>query len=325
MPDPKMLQVSNKGNQMIYSASFKGIQIKWAIGCPVKLAVAALALASGIFSATAQTAPAAPTAAPNAPTALTNAAAPDEVLSHPWIRPAPHGAEAYFTNLKEGGVYEAPFMAKFGLSMRGLITAGKAADRAGHHHLLLNQALPLDFTKPLPFSDKYIHFGKGQMEMLVNLPPGQYEFRLLLANENHVLYFVYSKPLSFTISKQNKNVALATVAGTPRIEILSPADRDSIRGIFRVQFHASGYNLSHVAAKAPDTGHFRLTIQQTGRKPEVMHFSGGQTEVWLFPPDGIYSMQLELISNADSKTVLTKAAPTTITVSSSRSVPLGIR
>lgn len=250
----------------------------------------------------------------------TTMSASDEVISHPWVRPAPRAAESYFTNLKDGGVYESPFMARFGLSMRGLVPAGKTAGRAGHHHLLINQDLPLDFKKPLPFTDQYIHFGKGQMEMPVNLPPGKYEFRLLLADKDHIPYFVYSKPLKITVSKQNKNVALAMLAGSQRVELLSPADRESVRGPFRVQFHASGYNLSNVDAQAPETGHFRLTVGQTGRKPEVMNFTGGQTETWLQPPDGAYVLQLDFISNADGKTVLNRATPTAITVSSNPEV-----
>jgi hypothetical protein len=227
-----------------------------------------------------------------------------ETGPHPWVVPSPRSAETYFTNLKDGGVYEAPFVARFGLSMRGLVPAGKTAGRAGHHHLLVNQGLPLDFNKPLPFTDKYIHFGKGQMEMVVNLPPGAYELRLLLADQGHIPYFVYSKPLKLTISKQNKGVAASTVQGPPRVELLSPADRETLKPPFRVQFHASGYNVSHAAPKAADTGHFRLTMERAGRKPEVLDFSGGQTEAWLNPPAGDYTMRLELISNeAGEKTM----------------------
>ena len=109
-------------------------------------------------------------------------AAEPEVLAHPWVVPPPNREpQAYFTNVKDGDVLEAPFVLRFGLSMRGLVPAGKTAGRSGHHHLLVDQPLPLDFKKPLPFTDKYIHFGKGQMEHVVDLPPGTYTFNLLLA------------------------------------------------------------------------------------------------------------------------------------------------
>jgi hypothetical protein len=251
------------------------------------------------------------------PAAAQSPVAPtDEVETeiHPWVVPAPRAAETYFTNLKDGGTYESPFVARFGLSMRGLVPAGQTAGRAGHHHLLVNQDLPLDFKKPLPFTDRYIHFGKGQMEMVVNLPPGKYTFRLLLADQGHIPYFVYSKPLSVTISKQNKAVTPAAVQGPPRVELLSPADRDTVKGPFRVQFHASGYNVSHAGPKAADTGHFRLTMERVGRKPEVLDFTAGQTETWLNPPAGDYSLRLEMVSNAAGGKVLSAAKPSALSV-----------
>lgn len=233
---------------------------------------------------------------------------------HPWVVPAPRAAETYFTNLKDDGVYESPFVARFGLSMRGLVPAGQTAGRAGHHHLLVNQDLPLDFKNPLPFTGKYIHFGKGQMEAVLNLPPGTYEFRMLLADQGHIPYFVYSKPLKLTVSKQNKGVAPALVQGPARVELLSPADQETVRVPFRVQFHASGFNISHATPKLPDSGHFRLTVQQAGRKPEVLNFTGGQTETWLSPPPGDYTMRLELVSNTASERILSAAKPSTLSV-----------
>ena len=85
-------------------------------------------------------------------------------------------------------------------------------------------------------------------------------------------------------------------------------------GPFRVQFHASGYNVSHVAPKAADTGHFRLTMERAGRKPEVLSFTGGQTETWLNPPPGDYTMRLELVSNVSVNSVMSAAKPSARTV-----------
>jgi hypothetical protein len=96
--------------------------------------------------------------------------------------------------------------------------------RAGHHHLLVNQPLPLDFKKPLPFTDQYIHFGKGQMETVLNLAPGTYTLNLLLADQGHIPYFVYSKPLKVTVTRQRTDVQPAQVTGPRRIEMLSPQD-----------------------------------------------------------------------------------------------------
>lgn len=271
------------------------------------------ALLAGLQPALAQHAgqhlAAATTAAP-----ATTASQVPEIVPHPWVTvPPTRSPESYFTNIEDGEVRESPFVLRFGLSMRGLVPAGKTAGRAGHHHLLVNQPLPLDFTKPLPFTEKYIHFGKGQMETVLNLPPGKYELRMLLADEGHIPFFVYSKPLTLTISKQNKDVNPASLAGPARIEIMSPPAGETLRPPFRVQFHASGYNISHVGARVPDTGHFRLVLERTGRKPEVLNFLAGQTEAWLNPPADDYALRLELV-NGITGAVMAQAEPHSLKV-----------
>ena len=238
-----------------------------------------------------------------------------ELITHPWVVPPINRApEAYFTNLRDGASVESPFVARFGLSMRGIVPAGKTAGRAGHHHLLINQPLPLDFKKPLPFTDQYIHFGKGQMETAIDLPPGTYNLRLLLADQGHIPYFVYSKPLKITVTKQDKNIKPASLLGEPRLELLGPPDLQAVKLPLRLQFHASGLNVAHPEAKVPDTGHFRLLLERKGAgKTETLEAGGGQTEVWLHPPKGDYTARLELISNTDGS-VMSRAKPVSFSV-----------
>jgi len=239
-----------------------------------------------------------------------------EVLNHPWVVPPPNRQpEAYFTNLRDGESRVSPFVLRFGLSMRGIVPAGMAAGRAGHHHLLINQPLPLDFKKPLPFTDQYIHFGKGQMETVINLKPGTYTLNLLLADQGHIPYFVFSKPLRLTVTAQDPKLTPAAVLGSKRIEILGLADQQAVKGPFRVQFHASGYNIAHRDAKAAESGHFRVTLERAGKK-EVLEFSQGQTEVWLNPPRGDYGLKLELVDNVSDQPVAA-APPIRLNVSSS--------
>lgn len=231
-----------------------------------------------------------------------------DVLRHPWVVPPP-GREptAYFANLNDGDKVTSPFLVRFGLSMRGIVPAGKTAGRAGHHHLLVNQPLPLDFKKPLPFTEQYIHFGKGQMETVLNLKPGTYTLNLLLADQGHIPYFVFSKPTRITVTAQRTDVPASQLQGPPRILLLSPAEGAVVRGAMRVQFHAVGFNIAHVGANVAESNHFRLTAETRGKR-EVLEFREGQTEVWLEPPAGDYLLRLDLVNNGSSQ-VLATAAP----------------
>ena len=122
-----------------------------------------------------------------------------------------------------------------------------------------------------------------------------------------------SKPMRITVTKQNKGVKPADLLGPPRIEVLGAAERGTVQLPMRMQFHASGYNVSHAGPKVDGTGHFRLTLERSGQKPEVIELDGGQTEVWLSPPRGDYGARLELVANADGKP-MARAKPVSFTV-----------
>lgn len=225
----------------------------------------------------------------------------DRIVS-PWLSPArKFGKELYFSNLKDGQSVESPFVARFGASNVGIVPAGKTVGSHGHLHLLIDTPLPVDLKKPLPFSANYIHFGKGQMEALVDLSPGTHTVRLLLANYAHVLYFVYSEELTIMVTKQNKGVTPASVLGSPRVFVMQPAAGSTVYAPFRMALHASGFNLSHSAANAEGTGYFRVNLQRTGSKGEAIDLKGGQTEFWLAPPKGEYLVLLEWVSNDNGK------------------------
>lgn len=233
-----------------------------------------------------------------------------ESNDHPWLFVSPqHSPQAYFTNLQDGDKVQSPLAVRFGLSLRGIVPAGHQVGLAGHHHLLINQALPLDFSKPLPFTSQYIHFGKGQMETALNLQPGRYRLQLVLADKGHIPYFVYSKAVHITVTAHSKNVAAAAVLGPPRVEILGVAAGDTLQPPFRLAFHASGFNLAPAAAQLLDTHYFRLVLDREGAKPEVLNFKSGQTEAWLNPPKGNYTARLTLVRNATRPEAIAVRAP----------------
>ena len=235
---------------------------------------------------------------------------------HPWQSPQSHRqAEAYFTNLKDNDSVVTPFVAKFGLSEGWGIApiASPSTGKGGHHHLLINRDLPLDFKAPLPFNEQYIHFGKGQMEHPLNLAPGSYTLRLLLADQKHLPHFVYSKPLRITVTKQTNSAVVSPAV--PSVDLLNLLENAELKTPFRLQFHTSSLQVAHKAQKLKDTGFFRLILDpKSGGKTVTIDFVRGQTEVWLKPPAGDYTAQLMLVDNLDDKKPLATSAKKAFTV-----------
>jgi hypothetical protein len=92
----------------------------------------------------------------------------------------------YFIEPKDGATVNGPVKIVFGLSGMGVAPAGIDFPNTGHHHLLVDiENLP-DLTKPIPANKNHIHFGKGQTEVLIDLPKGKRSLQLLLGNYLHV-------------------------------------------------------------------------------------------------------------------------------------------
>lgn len=123
-------------------------------------------------------------------------------------RPFPVGEKvAYFVNLKDGDKLKSPFRVAFSVSGMGVApaSAGKI-EGTGHHHILINMPLPVDIKKPIPFdkpaeflNQRYKHFGKGETEALLDLPPGKHKLRLLFADHGHVPYYIGSKEITIEV------------------------------------------------------------------------------------------------------------------------------
>jgi hypothetical protein len=100
--------------------------------------------------------------------------------------PAPEDAEVYFIEPQDEATVATTFTVKFGLRGMGVAPAGVEMDGTGHHHLLIDVARLPDMTMPLPASAQFVHFGKGQTETQVTLPPGVHSLQLVLGNHLHV-------------------------------------------------------------------------------------------------------------------------------------------
>lgn len=99
---------------------------------------------------------------------------------------APANAKLYFITPKDGERIKGPVTVRFGLSNMGVAPAGMDKENTGHHHLLINlSALPA-MDQPLPATDQIKHFGGGQTETVLQLPPGTHTLQLLLGDKLHI-------------------------------------------------------------------------------------------------------------------------------------------
>ena len=94
-------------------------------------------------------------------------------------------SKVYFINLEDGDELQSPFLVQFGLKGKGVAPAGVDIDNTGHHHLLINVD-SIDYYLPIPSSSQHIHFGLGQTETELNLPPGKHQLQLILGDKYHV-------------------------------------------------------------------------------------------------------------------------------------------
>ncbi len=118
-----------------------------------------------------------PTQAPSALTSKHRDTAP-LASSHPQV---------YFVNLQHGDVVASPLRIVFGLSGKGVAPAGIDVDGTGHHHLLINTQIDAHrLGEPLPADERHVHFGGGQTEAVIELPPGEHTLQLILGDAAHV-------------------------------------------------------------------------------------------------------------------------------------------
>jgi hypothetical protein len=87
----------------------------------------------------------------------------------------------------DGATVSSPFKVKFAVSGMDVKPAGDMSANAGHHHLLIN-AEAIKAGESVPFDETHLHFGKGQTEAEVKLPPGSYTLTMQFANGAHQSY-----------------------------------------------------------------------------------------------------------------------------------------
>lgn len=110
-------------------------------------------------------------------------------------------AYLYFVWPQDGMTIKGAFWCRFGLRNMGVTHAGDNYPNAGHHHLLIDVNEPLDPKEPIPQDKSHLHFGAGQTEARIELPPGKHTLQLVLGDAKHYPFDppVVSKKITVTI------------------------------------------------------------------------------------------------------------------------------
>jgi hypothetical protein len=106
----------------------------------------------------------------------------------------------YFHAPANNAVVTSPFLVVFGLKNYGVAPAGVKVDRTGHFHILVDAEAGAP-GEVIPNDATHLHFGAGQIEAMVTLPPGKHTLRLGLADFEHKVIGpdLISAPITVTV------------------------------------------------------------------------------------------------------------------------------
>jgi hypothetical protein len=108
----------------------------------------------------------------------------DATMAGPTAAPA--NAQVYFIWPHDGTVINGgKFWVRMGLRNMGIAPKGTDVPGTGHHHLLIDTDMP-PMAEPIPNDRNHLHFGAGETEARVELPPGTHTLQLLLGDKDHM-------------------------------------------------------------------------------------------------------------------------------------------
>ena len=73
----------------------------------------------------------------------------------------------------------------FGLRGMGVAPKDVKAHKTGHHHLLVDTELPAA-GEVIPSDRQHLHFGGGETETMLELPPGKHTLQLVMGDDKHI-------------------------------------------------------------------------------------------------------------------------------------------
>src|SRR3712207_5841430 len=117
--------------------------------------------------------------------------------------PAPPDAVVYIITPREGQRVSSPITVRFGLSNMVVTRAGDTIPNMDLQQLLVDVTEPIEPNEPLATDRKHLHFGAGQTESQLDLPPGRHTLQLVLGDSEHKPFspIIASNKVTITVIK----------------------------------------------------------------------------------------------------------------------------
>lgn len=220
-------------------------------------------------------------------------------------------ARVFFVDLKDGDTIPPRTRVRFGVENIVISPAGAKHPNGGHHHLLINTELP-PLDREIPSDFNHVHFGRGQTDMELTLPPGEHTLQLLMADHDHVPHDppVMSPRIKVRVAAigASPQDAPATAAGrrpSPPdavVYFVYPRDGETIFPRSTIRFGLRNMGVAPAGVVKADTGHHHLIIDAPTPPLDAaipadlnhLHFGGGQTERVISLTPGWHTLQLIL-------------------------------
>ena len=118
----------------------------------------------------------------------------------------------------------------------GIAPSGVEKANVGHHHVFIDTTLTAEEeTQAITVDERHVHFGKGQTETMLSLPPGKHTLQLVLGDWTHIPFKPLVKSEVITISVKAETAAKPAAA----------TELKDAKAMYRHRHHQHRHHNSH--------------------------------------------------------------------------------
>jgi hypothetical protein len=221
----------------------------------------------------------------------------------PAKTPSAPNAKVFFVDLKDGATIPSKVKIRFGIENMEIAPAGVVKPNTGHHHLLIDTALP-PLDQPIPSDFNHVHFGGGQAEVEITLPAGEHTLQLLLGDQAHIPHRppVFSEVIHVRVDPATVEKTRTPAPAGASVFFVEPADGATVARKVTVKFGLTGMELVPAGTHKPNSGHHHLLIdaplpaldREIPSDLNHVHFGRAQTQTEITLTPGDHTLQLLL-------------------------------